>query len=286
MCGPVVMAAVRTEINRRRMLGAAGAALLTGAFAGSARAARWQATPVGGAAEQLIALAGFTAIVDLSHTITPEFPLFPGGTPYELVPLQTFAENGYYGNRIQVDEHTATHMDAPAHFDPDGVTAERLPASGFVAPLAIVDIADRAAADPDAQVVPDDILAWEAANGPLPAGAFVAMRSGWEARLAEPGAFLNQAEDGSLHFPGFHPDATSLLVEGRDVVGIGVDTMSLDFGASADFATHVIALSAGKYGLESLANLAGLPAAGATLIVGGPKHENASGGPSRVFALM
>jgi kynurenine formamidase len=288
MCGPVVMAAVRSEMDRRGLFGAAGAALLAGAIgARSARATR-QATPVGGAVtgQGPVALGSFTAIVDLSHTITPGFPLFPGGTPFELSSLQTYEANGYYGNRISVDEHTATHMDAPAHFDPEGVTADLLPVAGFVAPLAVVDISGRAATDDDAQLAPDDILAWEAANGPLPAGAFVAMFSGWEARLADPATFLNQAEDGTLHFPGFHPDATRLLVDERDIVGIGVDTMSLDFGASADFATHVTALTAGKYGLESLADLGTLSAAGATIIVGGPKHQSASGGPARVFALV
>ncbi len=112
------------------------------------------------------------------------------------------------------------------------------------------------------------------------------MYCGWEARLGEPGAYLNGDADGGFHYPGFHPDTAVLLVEERDIVGIGVDTLSLDFGQSPDFGTHLTVLPAGKYGIENLANLGVLPAAGATVIVGGPKHENASGGPARVFALV
>ena len=99
--------------------------------------------------------------------------------------------------------------------------------------------------------------------------------------------FLGRAgAAGKPCFPGFHPDTAALLGEERDIVGIGVDTVSLDFGASTDFGTHKTVLGAGRYGLENLAALGTVPTAGATIIVGGPKHANASGGPTRVFALF
>ena len=88
------------------------------------------------------------------------------------------------------------------------------------------------------------------------------------------------------HYPGWAPEATAFLVEERDIVGVGVDTLSLDHGASTDFGTHVTLLTAGKYGIENLANLGTVPATGATIVVGGPKHRNASGGPTRAFALI
>jgi Putative cyclase len=95
------------------------------------------------------------------------------------------------------------------------------------------------------------------------------MYSGWEARLDDPASFINQDGAGVPHFPGFHPDAAALLVNERDIVAIGVDTVSLDFGASTDFKTHLTVLPAGKYGLENLAALATVPPSGATIIVGG-----------------
>jgi kynurenine formamidase len=64
-----------------------------------------------------------------------------------------------------------------------------------------------------------------------------------------------------------------------------VDTLSQDPGNSEDFATHVTILGAGKYAVENVANLAQLPAVGANVIVGGPKHENASGGPTRLYGV-
>ncbi len=111
------------------------------------------------------------------------------------------------------------------------------------------------------------------------------MYSGWETRLSDPETFVNLDSLGTPHFPGFDPEAAELLVNERDVVGVGVDTLSLDAGVSKDFGTHLTVLPAGKYGLENLANLGEVSPAGTTLIVGGPKHEGATGGPSRVFAV-
>ena len=295
------MAGGQERGSRRRFLGrlgAGGAAAAGVAALGPIRAAsRGQATPVAeGAATpgaspvaspdaSPVALLGFTRIQDLSHTHSPTFPMYPGARQMEINPLATIEADGFYKNLLILDEHTGTHMDAPAHFDPDGLTADRLPVGRFIAPLAVIDIAERAGGDPDAQLMPDDVLAWESRHGPLPAGAFVAMHSGWEARLANPPSFINQDAAGTAHFPGFHPDAAALLVEEREIVGIGVDTVSLDFGAAPVFEAHVVALGAGKYGLESLAALATVPPSGATIVVGGPKHVDASGGPTRVFAL-
>ena len=59
------------------------------------------------------------------------------------------------------------------------------------------------------------MISWrgEGEHGSLPAGAFVAMNSGWEARIGDPALFINAGEDGVLHFSGFHPDAAAFLVD-------------------------------------------------------------------------
>ena len=66
----------------------------------------------------------------------------------------------------------------------------------------------------------------------------------------------------------------------------GMEAAFLDFGASKDFKTHYAWLPSGRWGLESLANLDAAPARGATLVVGAPKIRGATGGPTRVLALI
>jgi kynurenine formamidase len=155
----------------------------------------------------------------------------------------------------------------------------------LVVPLVIVDIRAKTDGNPDAQVTPDDLKAFEATHGPIPDGACVAMNSGWAGKAAGP-EFRNADGDGVMHFPGFHVEAAQYLMSERNAIGIAVDTLSLDFGQSQDFATHYAWLPTNRWGLEALANLAELPATGATLVVGGPKLKGATGGPSRVFALV
>ena len=286
MCSPLVMEQVRSELTRRRVFGTLGAAVAAG-VASRLPVGAQEATPVmSGPGTLNLSLGSYTRVQDLTHTITPETPVFPGNPQPVIEPLRTFEKDGYYANKLTFAEHTGTHMDAPAHIVEGAAYANELAVEQFFAPLAVVDISERAATDPDAQVMPDDLVAWESEHGSLPAGAFVAMNSGWEARIGDPASFINAGEDGVLHFPGFHPDAAAFLVEERDITGIGVDTLSLDFGAATQFVTHVTVLQTGKYGLEGLAALASVPPAGALIVVGGPKVVVGSGGPSRVMALF
>src|SRR5467141_1225752 len=90
---------------------------------------------------------------------------------------------------------------------------------------------------------------------------------------------------GKMHFPGFSPESARLLIE-RKVSGLGCDTLSIDHGASSDYAVHHLALGAGLYQLESLTDLGELPETGAFLIVAPIKLAGGSGGPLRVFALL
>ena len=71
-----------------------------------------------------------------------------------------------------------------------------------------------------------------------------------------------------------------------DVAAIASDTLSLDPGNSADFAVHNSWLPGGRYGIENLAHVDQLPAKGATIFVGAPKHARGTGGPARVMALV
>jgi Putative cyclase len=108
--------------------------------------------------------------------------------------------------------------------------------------------------------------------------------SRWESRVDDPAAFKNKGPDGLYHFPGFGIDALNWLLENRDITCIGVDTLSLDFGASTTFDVHLRLLGADKYGLENLANLSDIPAGGSNVYVGLIPWEEGSGGPCRVVA--
>ncbi|KAG1700458.1 Kynurenine formamidase [Nymphon striatum] len=196
-----------------------------------------------------------------------------------------FAENGFNLMSLTLNEHTGTHMDAPLHFSADGQAVNEIPVENLVVPLCVIDIAGKAEGDADAQVTPDDIKAYVAKHGAIPDKACVAMHSGWGKHVASD-KFRNVGDDGkTMHFPGFHVEAAKMLIEETGAVGMAVDTLSLDHGPSADFATHYAWLPTNRWGIENIANLDKVPASGATLVVGAPKHKGGTGGPARIFAL-
>ena len=92
-------------------------------------------------------------------------------------------------------------------------------------------------------------------------------------------------DQGIMHFPGFSREAAEFLVKERATSGIGVDTLSLDYGPSADFGAHFAVLPANRWGIENLANLGRIPPKGATLFVGVPRVRGASGGPARIVVV-
>ena len=94
----------------------------------------------------------FSRVLDLTHTMGPDFPTYDGDSNLEIETLVTLAKDGYNMNRWLLVEHTGTHMDAPIHFG-DGVqSADQIPAERLVVPLAIVDIRAKAQDDADAQL--------------------------------------------------------------------------------------------------------------------------------------
>lgn len=280
MCAPAIVDAVRRELSRRSFLAALGTAGAAAAITGPAEAQR------AAGARPIRLERGFRDVYDLTYTFSPKLPVFPAFAPVRIRPRFSREKDGFFANEVTFDEHTGTHMDAPIHFVADAPTADRLPEDRFIAPLAVVSIAARAAKDADTMVTVDDLLAWEKSHGRLPRGAFVAMHSGWGARISAPERFLNKDAGGTMHAPGFSEEAARFLVQERDIVGSGVDTLSLDKAEAQKFVAHLVLLGAGKYGLELLADLDRLPPSGATIVVGAPNHEGASGGPARVYALV
>jgi kynurenine formamidase len=225
-------------------------------------------------------------VVDLSHIFSVEVPVYVLGVTPTKMDRVTVANDGFFIQDWNFSEHTGTHCDIPAHFIEDGETVDNYPANLLVSPAVVIDISAKAAEDPDALVLPEDLQAWESENGEIPPGALVCMYSGWESRWPDTEQFRNADADGVMHFPGFSGDAATWLVEERDIHGIAVDTLSLDNGPSATFDVHYTICGAGKYGIENVANLAQLMGKQATVVLGVPRWESGSGGPCRVLAMV
>jgi kynurenine formamidase len=224
------------------------------------------------------------AVVDLTHRFTTDFPTFTGVQPTRET-ATTIADNGFYSQNWTFAEHTATHVDAPGHFAPGMPLVDQLDPDALVAPLVVIGIRRRARRDPNAQVTVDDLRRYERRNGRIPRRSLVCMDSGWARRADEADDYLGGPAFPEFNFPGFSAEAAMWLAQRRDVVGIGVDTTSLDPGNSTTFAVHNEFLATGRYGVENLANLGRVRRRHRTAVVGVVPWQDGSGGPCRVLAL-
>jgi kynurenine formamidase len=242
---------------------------------------------------------GTIEVVDLTAPLSSDTPIlklpkpFVDTVPFSLEEISRYDDRGpaWYWNNIHTGEHTGTHLDAPVHWvtAKDGEDVSQIKPQRLIAPAAVIDVAERVAADPDFLLELDHIRAWEAANGPLPAGGWLLVRTGWDARSADQEAFLNADETGP-HTPGISVDAAKWLAEEAPVIGVGVETVGTDAGQAHSFdppfPCHSFVLGAGKYGLTQLQNLHRLPPTGAVVIAAPLPIIGGSGSPTRVLALV
>ncbi|EDZ41570.1 MAG: cyclase family protein [Planktotalea sp.] len=241
---------------------------------------------------------GSARIVDLTHTLDPDFPViilppeFGQCARFRMEEVSAYDHRGpaWKWHKLTLNEHTGTHFDAPSHWvsgkDVPNGDVDEIDPSVFVGPVVVIDCSAGAAEDVDFELTPDVILAWEAEHGEIPADAWVLMRTDWSKRSGA--QYLNMAEDGP-HSPGPTPDAIRLLLE-RDIRGFGTETVGTDAGQGSHYVppypAHYLLHGAGKFGLQCLCNLDQLPAIGALLIAPPLKIKGGTGSPTRVLAMV
>jgi kynurenine formamidase len=245
-----------------------------------------------GSAAEAISLAEVVAgkrkIVDLAWPINAQTAYWPGENykPFALETIATLEKDGVLSKAFSMPEHLGTHLDAPNHFERQGVSVDRIPPEQLFAPAVKLDVGPAVSTDPDYRVTLDDVRRFETTHGPIPTGAVVLAYTGWSQYWGNPSRYVGKDALGRLHFPGFSAEAVQFLVDKRQIRGVGIDTMSVDYGLSRDFAVHHVLGKAGRWGLENVAHMNYLPASGFYLIVAPIKIETGSGGPARVFAIL
>lgn len=235
---------------------------------------------------QRIDLARST-MIDLTHELSADAAAWPGSRePFRMDTLTFNANAALF--RLTLNEHFATHMDAPRHGAGSGWTNEKIPLDRLVAPLVVIDVTAKAARDRDYALLPADIAAHEQQFGRIPRGAIVVLRTGWAQYWNDATRYFGTDTTVTprvLHFPSFGIEAAQLLVS-RGVAMLGVDSPSTDIGKAPAFTVHRILGAANVPALENLADLGALPRTGAVLMALPIKTRGGSGGPVRVVALV
>lgn len=236
--------------------------------------------------QPLLAGRTFTDLTHAFHPGQPHFPAFPDEVREAVYDLEK--GDGFTAHRYSIIGQWGTHVDPPSHFIRGGLTLDQIPVEDMVLPLVILDITDRVGANADACPTVEDIHTWECRNGTVPAGSFVALRTGWSRHWPDTDAMANRDGTGVSHTPGWSQEVLSFLIEQRSIAALGHEQTDTDPGLATsrqDFSLETYVLAKNRWQIELLANLDGLPEAGAALIATWPKPLRGSGFPARVFAI-
>jgi len=225
--------------------------------------------------------------VDLSQSFSPTTPVWSGfgqatftaaSDPTTYKPY-TIEESGFRSTVYTMVGQYGTHVDPPAHFATNGLTQDQIPVKDMILPLVVFDMTPKLKDDPNHAWSLDDLKAWEAEHGKVPAGAFAALRTDmykdWE---KDPEHFKRYP------FPGWSFEVITFLFDERHVTGIGHEALDTDITES--MASETWLLQQDHWQIEVMANLDKVPATGSLIVVAWPKVKNGVGFPARAFAIL
>ncbi|NND72296.1 MAG: cyclase family protein [Rhodothermales bacterium] len=244
--------------------------------------------------DSIASLLASGSFVDLTYTFNEQTVYWPTAEGFEFE-FGTAGETpgGFYyeAHSYRGAEHGGTHLDAPIHFFRDRQTVDQIPVANLIGAAVVVDVSTDVSDDPDYQIRPGDLLAWEEMNGRIPEGSILLFRTGFGQFWPDRASYLGTDERGSeavakLHFPGIHPEAAQWIVNNRKIAAVGIDTASLDRGQSTLFESHQVLFEQNIPGFENVANLEALPAAGSFVMALPMKIDKGSGAPLRIVAWI
>jgi len=233
--------------------------------------------------------------VDLTHDFAPGIPRWPGfpdetrKTIYWYEKRPNTMGTGFFSELFTHVGQWGTHVDPPAHFVKGLRTVDQIEPKEMLLPLVVIDVHDQAARNPDYTLALERVKKWERDHGPVPAAAFVAMRTDWSKRWPDSARMENKDVSGIAHYPGWSLPALKYLYEERKITASGHETTDTDPGIATskdDYSLETYVLSTNHYQIELLTNLDQVPEAGAIAVVGFPKPKGGSGFPARVFAIV
>jgi len=220
-------------------------------------------------------------VIDLTHEIHPEIPTWDLTCGYFVKTLRDYhhceGEFKFRSQALDIRASAGTHIDSPAHCFEGSSDVSEIPLEQLIVPCVVIDVSDRR--DECYKVSKADIEEFEDKYGEISPGCFVLVYTGWSRYWEDPKKYSNHHV-----FPSVSKEAAELLLQ-RDVVGLGIDTLSPDCDEKGSF-VHAILLGAGKLIIENIKALNQMPPVGATLLIMPLKVKGAAESPIRLIGIV
>lgn len=162
-------------------------------------------------------------IIDLSHTIAENMPVYPGTDGPKLEIANTYEKNGFKETLITIFSHTGTHMDSPAHLFAQRTTLDSFEVEQFVGKAIVIDCSDLQAGQKISMKYIEEVK--EKADK----AEFILFYTGWDKYW------------GTSKYFGEYPYITDEVVEyiiQSKKKGVGLDTIGIDPISDENFTIH------------------------------------------------
>ncbi len=179
-------------------------------------------------------------IVDLTYPVRSGMPVSSRERPVLVERRMTHQEHGVCASSIEMGSHAGTHIDAPFHFHPDGITVERLPLASLLTSGCVLDL----------RLAPKGIDAGSlrlaaAPWGNLQPGTAVVLWTGWD-------RFFGHTE---MHDHPYLTEEGAQFLVGNGITVVGIDAIGVDDSLGSRFPAHQLLLGNGVPIVENLCGL-------------------------------
>lgn len=211
-------------------------------------------------------------ILDLTHTISENMPVYPGTEGPKLRTANTYDRDGFKETLLTMYSHTGTHMDAPAHLFPQRTTLDAFPAGQFVGKALVIDCSDLQEGQRITMEHVDRVR--EKADQ----ADFLLFHTGWDRYWGTDSYFGN--------YPYITDEVADYLIK-SEKKGVGLDVIGIDPISDTGLSIHKKLFS--KSEIVVIENLTRLKEAGNELFTFCAlplKYSGADGAPVRAVAII
>ncbi len=211
-------------------------------------------------------------IVDLTHLISEDMPVYPGTEGPKLEPANTYEKDGFKETLMTMYSHTGTHMDPPAHLFRGRTTLDQFPAEHFVGKACVIDCRDLE----EGGIVTFDYIQ-RVYEDALKAD-YILFMFGWDQYWGQEKYFGD--------YPYIDDAVANFLIKEKKK-GVGLDVIGIDPIADENLSIHKKLFEKNEIVvIENLTNLDQVAGGLFTFCALPLKHVDADGSPIRAIAIL
>ena len=216
-------------------------------------------------------------LIDLTHTIDNNMPVYPGTEGPSITPATTYEKDGYKETLLHMFSHVGTHMDAPAHLLDGHKTLDEFGPEQFVGSAIIIDCRHLKEGE---KITMSEIFS--KGEDVAKKAEYLVFMTGWDKRWGDESYFGD--------YPVVTDEVADFAIE-TGKKGLAFDVIGLDPISDLNLTLHKKVFAASDMVIiENLCDLDKVEEAAMgkefTLIATPIKYKNADGAPIRALAMI